>query len=139
MKRTVLSFIILFLFCIHGFAQYKKELIIEPLLKTDSTVIGQKIKYPVFENDQVTVSKITFPPGASTGWHKHMIPVFAYVLKGALTVQMENGICNTFQENTAFSEVFDTWHNGINLSKDETILIAIYLGGKGEAISIRKP
>lgn len=119
-------------------AQYSKDLIIEKIIKTDTTSIGQKIVYPDFANDEVTILKVTIPPGKSTGWHKHLIPVFAYVLKGKLTVELENNKTLEITEGKSFAEVFNTYHNGTNKEKENVVLIAFYMGEKGKPLSIMK-
>ena len=119
-------------------AQYSKDLIIEKIIKTDTTSIGQKIVYPNFENDEVTILKVIIPPGKSTGWHKHVIPVFAYVLKGILTVELENNKTLQIAEGKSFAEVFNTYHNGMNKEKQDVVLIAFYMGEKGKPLSILK-
>jgi quercetin dioxygenase-like cupin family protein len=137
MKRVTLTFIALCI-CFVLKAQYNNEIKVEPLLKTDTTSIGQKIVYPNFQSDEVTIAKVTIPPGKSTGWHKHTIPVFAYVLKGNLTIELENNQTKQFPENTTFSEVINTYHNGINNGKEDVVLIAFYMGEKGKPLSIPK-
>ncbi len=70
MKRILLlTFLIFILVTLN--AQYNKGVIVETVLKTDTTSIGQKINYPQFDNSEVTIAKITILPGHSTGWHKH--------------------------------------------------------------------
>ena len=135
MKKTILLSTVL-CFCFIANAQYNKGVILEPVLKTDTTSIGQKIVYPQFANDEVSIVKVTIPPGKSTGWHKHNFPVFAYVLQGALTVEFENRKSLQFSENSSFSEVIDTLHNGINNGKEDVILIAFFMGEKGKPLSI---
>jgi len=135
MKRLALTIIALSI-CFVLKAQYNNEIKVETLLKTDTTSIGQKIVYPNFLSDEVTIAKVTIPPGKSTGWHKHTIPVFAYVLKGNLTVELENKQLKQFPENTTFSEVINTFHNGINNGKIDVVLIAFYMGEKGKPLSI---
>jgi quercetin dioxygenase-like cupin family protein len=137
MKRVILTIIALCI-CFVLKAQYNNEIKVEQLLKTDTTSIGQKIIYPNFQSDEVTISKVTIPPGKSTGWHKHTIPVFAYVLKGNLTVELETKQLKQFPENTTFSEVINTFHNGINNGKVDVVLIAFYMGEKGKPLSIVK-
>ena len=129
MKKIGLTTIVIFL-CLIGKSQYNREIKIETLLKTDTTSIGQRILYPNFKDDEVTISKVTIPPGRSTGWHKHEIPVFAYVLQGTLTVEVENHKTLQFSENSSFAEVINTFHNGTNRGKEDVVLIAFYLGGK---------
>jgi len=135
MKRIILTIISVCCFLVVH-AQYNNEIKVEPLLKTDTTSIGQKIIYPDFQSDEVTIAKVTIPPGKSTGWHKHTIPVFAYVLKGNLTVELENKQQKQFPQNTTFSEVIDVYHNGVNNGKEDVVLIAFYLGEKGKPLSI---
>jgi len=135
MKKTILLLSVL-CFCFIANAQYNKGVILEPVLKTDTTSIGQKIVYPKFANDEVSIVKVTIPPGKSTGWHKHNFPVFAYVLQGILTVEFENRKSLQFTQNSSFSEVIDTLHNGINNGKEDVILIAFFMGEKGKPLSV---
>ena len=137
MKRITLT-IIAVCFCFFVKAQYNNGVKVEPLLKTDTTSIGQKIVYPNFQTDEVTIAKVTIPPGKSTGWHKHTIPVFAYVLKGNLTVELENNRIKQFPEYSSFSEMINAFHNGINNGKEDVVLIAFYMGEKGKPLSIPK-
>ncbi len=138
MKNLILTGMIFFCFSLVGKAQYNNNLIIEPILKTDTTSIGQKISYPSTQQAEVTMLKITIPPGMTTGWHEHDFPVFAYVLKGTLTVELENSKTLKFGENSSFSEVVHTSHRGINKEQEDLILLAIYLGEKGKALSVKK-
>ena len=119
-------------------ASYNKGLIIEQLLKTDTTALGQKIVYPAFQDDEITILKITVPPGESTGWHKHIIPVFAYILEGTLTVELKDNNTITLTKNSTFSEVRNTYHNGINKGTENVVLIAFYMGEKGKPLSERE-
>ena len=137
MKKLALTIIVIFI-CLSGKSQYDKKITIEPILKTDTTSIGQKIIYPHFEKDEITILKITIHPGESTGWHKHEIPVFAYVLEGSLTVELEDNKVLQFAKNASFSEVLNTFHNGINKGNENLVLLAFYLGEKGKALSVPK-
>jgi quercetin dioxygenase-like cupin family protein len=73
------------------------------------------------------MSIITIHPGKSTGWHKHPLPVFAYVLKGTLTVELEDHRLIKFKENSTYAEVIDIYHNGMNKEKSDLVIVAIYL------------
>lgn len=118
-------------------AQYNNDLLIEPVLKTDTTSTGQKISYPVSGQAQVTMLKITIPPGKTTGWHEHHFPVFAYVLKGTLTVELARNKTLQFTENSSFAEVIDTLHRGFNNGTTDLVLLAVYVGEVGEPLSIK--
>jgi len=133
----MLTLIVLFL-GLTAKSQYNKGIILEPLLKTDTTTMGQKIQYPDFQHSEVSIIKVTIQPGKSTGWHKHDFPVFAYVVKGNLTIEFEDGKSMQFSESASFAEVINTYHNGINSGKDDVVLIAFFMGGKGIPLSIPK-
>jgi quercetin dioxygenase-like cupin family protein len=137
MKKVLFSLSIL-LICQLAKSQYSQNIIIEPLLKTDTTSIGQKIVYPDFQDDEVTILKITIPRGESTGWHKHSFPVFAYVVQGILTIDFENNTSKQFSTHSSFAEVVNTYHNGINKGDEDVILIAFFMGEKGKSLSIHK-
>jgi quercetin dioxygenase-like cupin family protein len=137
MNKILLTTTILFLY-LAGNAQYSRDILVESILKTDTNSIGQGFLYPDVRNDEVTISRVTIPPGQSTGWHLHSYPVFAYVLKGTLTVELENGKTFELKENTTYSEVLNTYHNGSNKGQEDVILIAFYLGEKGKPLSVRK-
>lgn len=137
MKKHLLTLILLAFISLTAKSQYS-GLIIKELLKTDTTSIGQKITYPEFTDPAVTMLKITIPPGKSTGWHKHNIPVFAYVVKGTLTVELEDHREMKFKEESTFAEMRNTYHNGKNMEDSDLVLIAIYMGGKGQKLSIPK-
>lgn len=134
--RKLFLFLIATLICVSVDAQYNEGVRLEPILKTDTTSIGQRIVYPSFASDEVSVLKVTIPPGASTGWHKHVFPVFGYMIKGTLTVETKNGKSNEFTVGQAFSEVIDTLHNGVNNGKEDVVLIAFFMGEKGKPLSV---
>ena len=135
MKKYIFLLAVLCI-CFLAKSQYNKGVLLEPVLKTDTTSIGQKIVYPQFDNDEVSIVKVTILPGKSTGWHKHTFPVFAYVLQGTLTVEVENKKALQFPKGSSFSEVINTLHNGENNGKDDVVLIAFFMGEKGKPLSV---
>jgi len=137
MKKSILTIVLILVF-LQVKSQYNNEIIVEPLLKTDTTTIGQQIVYPDFNDAQVSILKITIEPGKSTGWHKHEIPVFAYILSGTLTVELENNKTIEYCANTSFSEVIHTLHNGTNKGTENVVLIAFFAGVKGKPLSMHK-
>lgn len=129
---------IFLLFSALSYSQYEKTIQIEPILKTDTTVIGQRIIYPQFDTNEVSILKITIGPNQSTGWHKHDIPVFAYVLEGTLTVEFENHETKLYPTGFGFAEVTGIFHKGTNYENKDLVLIAFYLGAKGKPLSVKK-
>lgn len=134
MKKNIFL-LILMLFGLWAYPQYTKQIVVEQLLKTDTTSIGQPIKYPAVKRPEVSVLKITIAPGGKTGWHKHQIPLFAYVEEGVLTVEWGKGKRKQFNKGTAVAEMLNTSHQGINEGNVPVVLIAVYLGGDGKMLA----
>ncbi len=138
-KPLAYFFIIICSIVICSFSgDYNQEVVVEPLLKTDTTSVGQSINYPCGTNEEVSMVKVVIAPGKETRWHKHSFPVFAFVEKGTLTVDIENHGTQTFVQGSTFAEVIDTYHNGKNTGKEDVVLIAIYMGQKGKALSEKR-
>jgi quercetin dioxygenase-like cupin family protein len=119
-------------------AQYSGKLVVEELLQSEVNSMGQKIIYPEVKDAKVAMKKITFPPGETTGWHKHDIPVFSYIIKGTLTVETEDGKVMQHKENSCFSESYNIYHKGTNKENTDLVVMAIYLGGDEKEISVNK-
>ncbi|MEA5115445.1 MAG: cupin domain-containing protein [Geobacteraceae bacterium] len=119
-------------------ADYKNGVSATVLKKSLVTDNGRKIAYPVTDRAEVTAVTVDLAVGAETGWHSHPIPVYAYVVSGVLTVELENGRATTYQEGDAIFEVVNTLHNGRNLGKVPVRLAVFYTGIEG-APNVVKP
>ena len=109
------------------------------LLSSGETVIGQRISYPQ-GTATITAAIVTLPPGAETGWHRHDVPLFAYVLEGELTVDYGSDGQKTYSAGEAFLEAFKTEHNGINPGPRPAKILAVYAGAEGVPNTVpRKP
>lgn len=100
---------------------------------------GDAIRYPDFAQPEVTALEVDIAPRAATGWHKHPVPVYGYVVSGRLEVDMEGGKSLSFKPGDAIIEVVDTWHNGRNAGCEPVRLAVFYLGGKGVANVLKSP
>ena len=138
MKPLLQLCIFLFSLTLPVFSDYSKEVLVETILKTDKTSLGQKIDYPQSDRDEVTVARVTLPPGKSTGWHKHSFPVFAYILQGTLSIEFKTGEIRQFQEKSSFAEVIDVLHNGKNNGQENVVLLAFFMGEKEKPLSIKE-
>jgi quercetin dioxygenase-like cupin family protein len=101
------------------------------LAKTTLTGNGQKITYPLTDRAEVTAMTVDLAPGAETGWHKHPIPVYAYVISGNLSVGLEDGRQLAFGAGDSIIEVVNTLHNGKNTGNEPVNLVVFYLGAEG--------
>ncbi len=109
---------------------YNEGVRAEVLLKATTTSNGQRLQYLKTDKAEVTAMRVTIAPGRETGWHLHVIPVYAYVISGTLTVVMADGKHYDFQEGQVVMEVFNYPHNGINKGDKPVQLIVFYTGAE---------
>lgn len=109
------------------------------ITKTEFTGNGDRIKYPSFDAPEVSALEVDIAVGAETGWHKHPVAVYGYVLAGRLQVDMEGGKTLTFKSGDAIIEVVDAWHNGRNVGCEPVRMAVFYLGGKDVPNVIKSP
>lgn len=118
-------------------ADYNSGVTAKVLQKTGVTNSGQKISYPCTDKAEVTAMAVELAPGAETGWHKHTMPVHAYVLSGTLAVELEDGKTFSFTTGDVIIEVVDTLHNGRNRGTVPVKLAVFYLGVEGSPTVIK--
>lgn len=106
--------------------------LLTPILSGNQTIIGQTIAYPA-GTPKVTAAIVTIPPGGETGWHTHEIPLFAYILDGALTVDYGSKGVKVYEAGGGVLEAVDWPHNGTNKGEVPVRLLAVYIGAEGEA------
>jgi quercetin dioxygenase-like cupin family protein len=104
---------------------------VEKLAVTSTNYAGQPLTYPVTGKPEVTALVVHLPPGSSTGWHKHPVPVYAYMLEGELTVRTENGFEKQFVKGEPIIEVMNLLHNGTNTGQKTASLVVFYTGIEG--------
>ena len=100
------------------------------ILKTKNMSNGQPIAYLKSDNPEVTVMTVELPPGAETGWHIHPVPVYAYILSGSLTVEVEGKNTSVFQAGDAIIEAVNTRHCGRNTGAVPVKLVVFYTGAE---------
>jgi quercetin dioxygenase-like cupin family protein len=104
---------------------------VDRILVSGSTYTGQPLSYNKSDNPEVTALVVHVPPGGSTGWHKHPVPVYAYMLDGELTINMKDKSSYLFKKGEVILEVMNTLHNGINKGDKEATLMVFYSGTAG--------
>jgi len=105
--------------------------------KSTTTSNGRKLDYLKTDSPEVTVLIVEIPAGGETGWHMHPVPVYAYMLSGAITVEMENKEKYDFREGDALFEVVNTPHNGKNVGKTPAKLVVFYTGEQGKPNTVK--
>jgi quercetin dioxygenase-like cupin family protein len=136
--RIALS--IFFLFCMSSLVsanEYSGGVQARVILKTKSMSNGQPIAYLKVDNPEVTVMTVELPPGAETGWHTHPVPVYAYILAGSLTIEVEGKNASIFQAGDAIIEVVNARHCGKNTGSVPVKLVVFYTGAENVPNVIR--
>lgn len=118
---------------------YNRAVKSKVVLIARTTADGRAIAYPVTTQPEVTVLTVELPPGAATGWHKHQVPVYAYLLAGTLNVELENGKTFSYQAGDAVVEVVGVYHNGINRGSEPVRLVVVYTGVQGVPNTVKRP
>jgi quercetin dioxygenase-like cupin family protein len=109
-------------------ADYDGGVKVTLIKKATTASNGQKLAYPCAGNAEVTALIVEIPPGGNTGWHSHPVPVYAFVLSGKLTVEVDPGDPYRIKEGEALFEVLNTPHLGKNLGKEPVRLAVFYTG-----------
>jgi len=65
------------------------------------------------------------------------VAVYAYVLQGSLTIEMETGKRYIFKEGDAIIEVVNTAHNGMNTGKVPVKLVVFYTGEQEKPTTVK--
>ncbi|MCK6684947.1 MAG: cupin domain-containing protein [Thermoanaerobaculia bacterium] len=112
-------------------ADYGSGVTSKVVLKTSVTAAGEKITYPASGEPEVTAAVVEIAPGAATGWHRHKIPLYAWVVAGTLHVEYEGKPAVTMKAGDALVEAVGTAHNGRNLGAEPVKLLVFYTGTRG--------
>lgn len=108
------------------------------LLQAGTTVVGQPIAYPAGK-PVITGTIVTMEPGQSTGWHRHDVPLFGYMLEGELTVDYGPHGTRRYVAGEALLEAVATAHNGANTGSTTARVLVVAVGADGLANSRPAP
>ncbi len=138
MKKNYLIFVLIILLTGYAWARAEQEITVEELARTSES--WDKETLPEYPKGvpEITVLRITVPPGASLPLHFHPVINAGVLLEGELTVISENNEVLTLKTGEAIIEVVDKWHYGRNNSETPAVIIVFYAGTKGRPITISK-
>lgn len=88
---------------------------------------------------EVSILRITIPPGISLSMHRHPVINAGVMLRGGLTVTKEDGQVLHLREGEAIIEVVGSWHYGKNEGPGPAEIIVFYAGIEGMPVTENKP
>jgi len=135
-QKQYAGFLVLLLGTTPAWPQQQPTVKATPLLKTTTTITGQKLEYPG-KNPQVTATMVEIPPGVDVGWHEHPNIRYVYVLEGTLTIEFENGTRREFPPGTIFVEAFGTRHHGMNAGSTAAKVLFIDHSEEGQSNMVK--
>ncbi|REJ80668.1 MAG: cupin domain-containing protein [Acidobacteria bacterium] len=94
----------------------------EALLDTSTSWNGGPIAFPDGAA-RVISSRVELDEGASTPWHCHTVPMFAYVVAGTVEVHTVAGERRRFAAGESMAEVVRTWHRGRSVDGPVEIVV----------------
>lgn len=109
-------------------AEVYANIIVKPIEihEQSATATGDKYRYPSGE-PVLLAYRIVLKPGTKTSWHKHSVPLFAYVMSGALEIDYGSKGIKKFEKGEGFVEALDWCHQGRNLGEEDVIVLGLYL------------
>ncbi|MEI9900965.1 MAG: cupin domain-containing protein [Hyphomicrobium sp.] len=112
---------------------------VAPLLATGQTIIGQPIAYPTGAPAKITSVIVTMLPGEETGWHRHDVPMFGYLLEGEVTVDYGDKGTRVYRQGEAVMEAIDVPHNGRNAGTVPARILVVFMGADGVPNTVMLP
>jgi quercetin dioxygenase-like cupin family protein len=99
-------------------------------------VLDQQVGYPKKQPAQVTSMITTLEPGQESGWHRARVPLYVYVLEGAISVEYDPGVMKEFSAGTAYMDAEDIWNNVTNNGDATARMLLVYMGAEGKKNSV---
>lgn len=94
--------------------------------------LDQRITYPKKVKKAEISSEIeVLEPGQETGWRKYRVPVYVYVLEGAISIEYDAGVVKDYAAGTAFVQAQGIWHNISNKGDVRARMLTVTMGAKG--------
>jgi quercetin dioxygenase-like cupin family protein len=91
------------------------------------TTLGQDFKYPTGQ-PLIKAFNIELPVGKQTSLHKHLVPLYIYIVSGDLEVDYGSKGKKIYKPGTSYVEAIDWCHIGKVSGKVPVKVIGVYLG-----------
>jgi len=138
MKKILCSLGIILLIVFNVRAEDEKGINVDVLTKTTLSWDGNILPDYPLENPEITILKITIPPGTQLPLHYHPVINAGVLISGELTVITEDNEILYLKAGETIVEVVDKWHYGKNEGDVPAEIIVFYAGTPEIPITIKK-
>ncbi len=138
MKKLFCGICLTLLLSSNVLAQDVNTVKVEVLAKTSSSWDGGSLPDYPKGKPEITILRITIPPGVQLPLHKHPVINAGVLLKGELTVVTEGNKTLHLKAGDSIVEVVNKWHHGKNEGNKPAEIIVFYAGIRGTPITIKK-
>lgn len=138
MKRLTIILCLVFLISCSLCLAEENAIEVKVLTKTGSSWDGRPLPEYKSVKPEITILKITIPPGVALPMHQHPVISMGLMLSGELTVYTEEGKVLHLKEGDTIVEVVTTWHYGKNNGTSPAVIVVFYAGYEGSPLTIYK-
>ena len=82
---------------------------------------------------------MTIPPGVTLNLHQHPVIHAGVLLQGRLRLETKDGATQLLEPGQAVIEVVSNEHRSVSLGPDPAVLIIVFVGPLGQAITLPTP
>jgi quercetin dioxygenase-like cupin family protein len=138
MKKLLVALCLTILFSATVHAQDSSGVTVSTLVKADSSWDGTPL--PAYPNakPEITILRITIPPGVALPLHQHPVINAVVLVSGELTVVTEDHRTKHLNAGDAIVEIVGKWHYGKSTGKDPAVILAFYAGVVDKPVTVRK-
>ena len=137
MKKLICGICFVLLVSSSVLAEDLKAIDVDVLAKTGLSWDGSRLPDYPRGTPEITILRITIPPGVELPLHKHPVINAGVLLSGELTVVTEDKKTLRLKVGESIIEVVNTWHYGKNEGNTTAELLVFYAGIRDTQLTIK--
>jgi quercetin dioxygenase-like cupin family protein len=112
---------------------------VQTLNRSDRSWNGALLPSLSAAQPEVQVLRMTIPPGVTLNLHQHPVIHAGVLLQGRLRLETKDGATQLLEPGQAVIEVVSNEHRSVSLGPDPAVLIIVFVGPLGQAITLPTP
>lgn len=138
MKRLFVGVCLMLLVSSTGWAKDATQVEVDELSRSSVSWNGDELPAYPKGTPEITILRITIPPGTTLPMHNHPVINAGVLLTGQLTVITESNQVLHLNAGDSLIEVVGTWHHGKNEGDTPAEIIVFYAGVQDTPITVKK-